>query len=147
MIDDQLGAPVEEIGERKSAIWPLKLIGFFHALPGHPHSAARQHIMLAREFLLGSKQSRRAFSHSSCETTLLSGMCVSLLTSVSGAGIWQEEGKPPVTLKAGNNLLVPAGTEGSKIYADTRPLCNALALFRNRLSPSRVFDDYGEPVG
>src|SRR6516165_11822373 len=50
-------------------------------------------------------------------------MCVSLLTSVSGAGIWQEEGKPPVTLKAGNNLLVPAGTEGSKIYADTRPLC------------------------
>jgi quercetin dioxygenase-like cupin family protein len=29
---------------------------------------------------------------------------------VSGAGIWQEEGKPPVTLKAGDSLFVPAGT-------------------------------------
>jgi quercetin dioxygenase-like cupin family protein len=29
---------------------------------------------------------------------------------VSGAGIWQEEGKPPVTLKAGDSLFVPART-------------------------------------
>ncbi len=29
---------------------------------------------------------------------------------VSGAGIWKEEGKPPVTLKAGDSLFVPAGT-------------------------------------
>jgi quercetin dioxygenase-like cupin family protein len=29
---------------------------------------------------------------------------------VSGAGVWQEEGKPPVTLKAGDSLFVPAGT-------------------------------------
>lgn len=29
---------------------------------------------------------------------------------VSGTGIWQEEGKPPVTLHAGESLFVPAGT-------------------------------------
>ncbi len=29
---------------------------------------------------------------------------------LSGTGIWQEEGKPPVTLHAGDSLLVPAGT-------------------------------------
>jgi quercetin dioxygenase-like cupin family protein len=29
---------------------------------------------------------------------------------LSGSGIWQEEGKPPVTLKAGDSLFVPAGT-------------------------------------
>ncbi len=29
---------------------------------------------------------------------------------VSGSGVWQEEGQPPVTLHAGDSLLVPAGT-------------------------------------
>ena len=29
---------------------------------------------------------------------------------VSGAGAWQEDGKPPVTLRAGDSLFVPAGT-------------------------------------
>jgi quercetin dioxygenase-like cupin family protein len=29
---------------------------------------------------------------------------------LSGTGIWQEEGKPPVTVHAGNSLFVPAGT-------------------------------------
>ena len=29
---------------------------------------------------------------------------------ISGAGIWQEEGKPPVTLHAGESLLAPAET-------------------------------------
>ena len=29
---------------------------------------------------------------------------------VSGTGVWQEEGKPPVTLRAGDSLFVPAGT-------------------------------------
>ena len=29
---------------------------------------------------------------------------------VSGTGIWQEDGKPPVTLHAGDSLFVPAGT-------------------------------------
>jgi quercetin dioxygenase-like cupin family protein len=29
---------------------------------------------------------------------------------LSGAGVWQEEGKPPVTLKAGESLFVAAGT-------------------------------------
>ena len=29
---------------------------------------------------------------------------------LSGTGVWQEEGKPPVTLKAGESLFVPAGT-------------------------------------
>ena len=29
---------------------------------------------------------------------------------ISGTGIWQEEGKAPVTLRAGDTLLAPAGT-------------------------------------
>jgi quercetin dioxygenase-like cupin family protein len=29
---------------------------------------------------------------------------------VSGTGVWQEEGKPPVTLRAGDSLFAPAGT-------------------------------------
>ena len=29
---------------------------------------------------------------------------------LSGTGVWQEEGKPPVTLKTGDSLFVPAGT-------------------------------------
>ena len=29
---------------------------------------------------------------------------------LSGTGIWQEEGKPPVTLHAADSLFVPAGT-------------------------------------
>lgn len=29
---------------------------------------------------------------------------------LSGTGVWQEEGKPPVTLRAGDSLFVPAGT-------------------------------------
>ena len=29
---------------------------------------------------------------------------------VSGTGVWQEEGKEPVTLRAGDSLFVPAGT-------------------------------------
>src|SRR5262249_13455180 len=29
---------------------------------------------------------------------------------LAGTGVWQEEGKPPVTLHAGDSLFVPAGT-------------------------------------
>ena len=29
---------------------------------------------------------------------------------VSGTGVWQEDGKPPVTLHAGESLFAPAGT-------------------------------------
>ena len=29
---------------------------------------------------------------------------------LAGTGVWQEEGKPPVTLQAGESLFVPAGT-------------------------------------
>jgi quercetin dioxygenase-like cupin family protein len=29
---------------------------------------------------------------------------------LSGTGVWQEDGKEPVTLKAGDSLFVPAGT-------------------------------------
>ncbi len=29
---------------------------------------------------------------------------------LSGTGVWQGDGKPPVTLHAGDSLLVPAGT-------------------------------------
>jgi quercetin dioxygenase-like cupin family protein len=32
---------------------------------------------------------------------------------ISGTGIWQEEGKPAVTLKAGDSLFTPAGTTHS----------------------------------
>src|SRR5580658_3238487 len=56
VIDDQLRAPVEEIGERESARRPLKLVPLFHPLPGHRHSAARQRVTLACEFLLGGDQ-------------------------------------------------------------------------------------------
>jgi hypothetical protein len=61
VIDDELGAPVEEIRERKSAIRPLELVGFFHPFPRHRHSAARQRITLAGEFLLGSEQLEARF--------------------------------------------------------------------------------------
>jgi hypothetical protein len=37
--------------------------------PMERHSAARQRITVAREFLLGNPSSRRAFGHSSRETT------------------------------------------------------------------------------
>ena len=42
VVDDQLGAPVEEIGERKSALRPLEPVRLCHALPRHRHAAARQ---------------------------------------------------------------------------------------------------------
>jgi quercetin dioxygenase-like cupin family protein len=29
---------------------------------------------------------------------------------VSGTGVWQEDGKPPITLHAGDSLFAPAGT-------------------------------------
>lgn len=29
---------------------------------------------------------------------------------LSGTGVWKEDGQPPVTLKAGDSLFVPAGT-------------------------------------
>jgi quercetin dioxygenase-like cupin family protein len=32
---------------------------------------------------------------------------------LSGEGVWQEEGKPPITLRAGDSLFVPAGTNHS----------------------------------
>jgi quercetin dioxygenase-like cupin family protein len=32
---------------------------------------------------------------------------------IAGTGIWQEDGKAPVTLKAGERLFVPAGTTHS----------------------------------
>jgi quercetin dioxygenase-like cupin family protein len=38
---------------------------------------------------------------------------------LSGAGVWQEEGKPPITLKAGDSLFVPAGTIHSHWNAST----------------------------
>src|SRR5262249_55392560 len=56
VIDDELGAPFKKIGERASAIWPFKSIGFLDSLPGQGHSAARQRITLTRELLLRGKQ-------------------------------------------------------------------------------------------
>jgi hypothetical protein len=69
VIDDQLRSLVEEIGERESAIPPLKLVGLFHALPGHRHSPARQRIASARGFLLGVGQFKARLQHSLCEAT------------------------------------------------------------------------------
>jgi len=42
---------------------------------------------------------------------------------LSGTGIWQEDGKPPITLHAGDSLLVPAGTVHSHWNpSNTEPL-------------------------
>ena len=38
---------------------------------------------------------------------------------ISGTGIWQEDGKPPVTLHAGDSLFVAAGTIHSHWNAST----------------------------
>jgi quercetin dioxygenase-like cupin family protein len=38
---------------------------------------------------------------------------------VSGTGVWQDDGKPPITLKAGDSLFVPAGTIHSHWNAST----------------------------
>ena len=54
VIDDQLRAPIEEIGERKSAIRPLELVRLFHALPGQFAALAAQRIARAGEgFFVG----------------------------------------------------------------------------------------------
>jgi quercetin dioxygenase-like cupin family protein len=44
---------------------------------------------------------------------------------VSGTGVWQEDGKPPVTLKAGDSLFVPAGT----IHSHWNPSASARLRF------------------
>jgi len=50
---------------------------------------------------------------------------------LSGTGIWQEEGKEPVTLKAGDSLFVPAGTIHS--HWNPRPRNEILpSLFRQQ---------------
>jgi quercetin dioxygenase-like cupin family protein len=36
---------------------------------------------------------------------------------ISGSGVWQEEGKEPVTLRAGDSLFAPAGT----VYSHWNP--------------------------
>jgi quercetin dioxygenase-like cupin family protein len=38
---------------------------------------------------------------------------------LSGTGVWQDDGKPPVILKAGDSLFVPAGTIHSHWNAST----------------------------
>lgn len=55
VIDDQLGATVEEIRKRESAIRPLKLVGFSTRSQG---IAIRRRVSVSRwrEFLLGSEQ-------------------------------------------------------------------------------------------
>src|SRR5579875_505923 len=56
VIDDELGAPLEEIGEGDPARRPLEAVRLLHTLPGHRHPPTRQRIPLAREFLLGGEQ-------------------------------------------------------------------------------------------
>jgi len=68
MINDELGAPVEEISERQSAMRPFKPVGFLHALQG---IAIRRRVSASRwcvNSFSAASSSRRAFSHSSCET-------------------------------------------------------------------------------
>ena len=43
---------------------------------------------------------------------------------LSGTGVWQEDGKEPVTLKAGDSLFVPAGTIHSAKH-EALESCNA----------------------
>lgn len=44
---------------------------------------------------------------------------------LSGTGVWQEDGKPPVTLHAGDSLFVPAGT----IHSHWNPSTTELLRF------------------
>src|SRR5579872_4559904 len=56
VVDDQLGAPIEQIGKREPAVRSFKPIGFFHALPGQGPPAPRQDIALPHELFLGCEQ-------------------------------------------------------------------------------------------
>src|SRR5262249_3201829 len=44
MINDQLGALLEEVDERYDSIWPLEPVRLLHPFPRHRHAAARQRI-------------------------------------------------------------------------------------------------------
>jgi quercetin dioxygenase-like cupin family protein len=56
---------------------------------------------------------------------------------LSGTGVWQEEGKPPVTLKAGESLFVPAGT----IHSHWNPSSTDGLRFWNSWCPKRTKGD------
>lgn len=58
---------------------------------------------------------------------------------LSGTGIWQEEGQPPVTLRAGDSLFVPAGT----IHAHWNPSTSAPLRFLEFIVAEK---DKGRPV-
>jgi quercetin dioxygenase-like cupin family protein len=58
---------------------------------------------------------------------------------LSGTGIWQEEGKPPVTLHAGDSLFVPAGT----IHSHWNPSANDPLRFLEFIVAEK---DKGRPV-
>jgi quercetin dioxygenase-like cupin family protein len=57
---------------------------------------------------------------------------------VSGTGIWQEEGKAPVTLKAGDSLFVPAGTthaHWNPSYAENLRFLEFIAGGKDKVRP------------
>lgn len=58
---------------------------------------------------------------------------------LSGTGIWQEEGQPPVTLHAGDSLFVPAGT----IHSHWNPSASAPLRFLEFIVAEK---DKGRPV-
>lgn len=65
----------------------------------------------SRHRLLGGKWPSTTWSMFPVESTPdISTRLRSPFHVLSGIGVWQEEGKPPITLRAGDSLLVPAGT-------------------------------------
>jgi hypothetical protein len=56
MIDNQLRAPVEQVGQRQLAPWPVEAVGLVHPLPRQGLPAAREGVTLAGKHLFGDKQ-------------------------------------------------------------------------------------------
>jgi quercetin dioxygenase-like cupin family protein len=57
---------------------------------------------------------------------------------VSGTGIWQEDGKAPLTLKAGDSLFVPAGTthaHWNPSYTESLRFLEFIAGARDKVRP------------
>src|ERR1700733_6339148 len=58
---------------------------------------------------------------------------------VSGTGVWQEEGKAPIVLKAGDSLFVPAGTthaHWNPSYTESLRFLEFIAGARDKVRPA-----------
>src|SRR6202035_2845391 len=57
---------------------------------------------------------------------------------VAGTGIWQEDGKAPLTLQAGDSLFVPAGTphaHGNPSYRESLRFLELIAAAKDKVRP------------